>query len=155
MKKKKDKNKIIAITVLIVGVITLIVGVVFLVLHLVSAPALGDAEYLVEMGSWQLQGGECEEMKCADDTKCLSASGEAMQSCNNDGVIWTFTEIGKGTLTTNNHQNDYDFIWAIEGDKLKIETSWLYTMNNEYTYKLDQGANTLTLDENIVFVAAE
>ena len=32
-------------------------------------------------------------------------------------VIWNFTEIGKGTLTTNNHENDYDFIWAIDGDR--------------------------------------
>ena len=34
----------------------------------------------------------------------------------------------------NNHINDYDFIWAIDGGKLKIETNWLYTLNNDYSY---------------------
>lgn len=51
-------------------------------------------------------------------------------------VIWTFTEPGKGTLTTNNHQNDYDFIWSVEGEKLKIETTWLYNLVDEYSIKL-------------------
>lgn len=151
MKKLKDKKRIISIIALAVGIITLIVGVVFLIVRFNSAPALDDAEYLVEKRSWRLEGGDCEELKCGDATKCLDAAGEPMQSCNGDGVIWTFTEIGKGTLTTNNHQNDYDFIWAIEDNKLKIETSWLYKMNNEYDYKLDQNAGTLTLDGDIVF----
>ena len=151
MKSKKDKKKIVSIITLVVGVVTLVVGVVFLILRLIGTPTLSDAEYLVEIGSWKLEGGECEQMKCADETKCLGADGEPMQSCDGDGVIWTFTEIGKGTLTTNNHQNDYDFIWAIEDGKLKIETEWLYTMDNEYTYRLDQGKNTLTLDDEIVF----
>ena len=71
-------------------------------------------------------------------------------------MIWQFTEIGKGKLTTNGHTNDYDFIWAIEDDKLKIETSWLYDLENEYEYSLNQGDGTLTLKENdkeIKFIA--
>jgi len=118
-KQKKDKKKIAAIATLVVGLITLVVGVVFLVLHLTGAPALQDAEYLVEIGSW----AEADE----------------------PGVIWTFTEVGKGTLTTNNHENDYDFIWAIEDGRLLIETDWLYTLNDTYEYELNQGEQVLTL----------
>ena len=149
------KQKIISIVVFVIGLITLVVGVVFLVMHLNSAPSISDAEHLVEVGTWRLDGEECVQLKCGDVEKCLNDNGEPAEGCNGGGVIWTFTEVGKGTLTTNNHQNDYDFIWSIEGDKLKIETSWLYTMNDEFTYKLDQGTNTLTLDDDIVFVAAD
>ena len=78
-----------------------------------------DAEFLVQMGEWTREDAE--------------------------GVIWNFTEIGKGTLTTNNHQNDYDFLWSVDGDTLKIETKWLYDLNDEYTYKLQQDNKTLTL----------
>ncbi|MBQ2660787.1 hypothetical protein IJF93_01800 [Candidatus Saccharibacteria bacterium] len=129
----KDKKKIVSIIVFVVGMITLVVGVVFLVLGFVSKPAIQDGEYLVEVGSWEEEGAP--------------------------GVVWTFTEIGKGSLTTNNQTNNYDFIWAIEGDKLKIETDWLYTLENEYVYKIDQDKGTLTLSnpdegvEEIVFRA--
>lgn len=118
-KQKKDKKIIAAIATLVVGLITLVVGVVFLVLHLTGAPAVQDAEYLVKIGSW----AEADE----------------------PGVIWTFTEVGKGTLTTNNHENDYDFIWAIEDGRLLIETDWLYTLNDTYEYELNQGEQVLTL----------
>ena len=60
-----------------------------------------------------------------------------------------------GTLTTNNHTNDYDFVWALEDGKLKINTEWLYTLNNEFDYVLDQGSNILTLtsgNETFTFV---
>ena len=58
-------------------------------------------------------------------------------------------------MTTNNHINDYDFVWAIEDGKLKINTEWLYTLNDEFDYSLDQNEKTLTLtsgDEEIIFV---
>ena len=118
--------------VFIIGIITLIAGAVALVLNFVIKPDMRDAEYLVEVGEW--------------------VEDEA------DGVIWNFTEIGKGTLTTNNHVNDYDFIWAMDGDKLKIETKWLYDLNDEYTYKINQGEKTLTLvsgENEYKFRAAE
>lgn len=113
------KKKILSTTLLIIGVITLVVGVVFLVLNLIKMNRAADGDYLVSAGNWVLDGS--------------------------DSVIWDFTEVGKGTLTTNNHLNDYIFIWAIKDDKLKIETDWLYDLENEYTYQLDQGAKTLTL----------
>lgn len=122
-------KKKLSIIVLVLGSLTLIAGAVFLIFSLLKKPDTRDAEYLVEVGEWS-------EMDA-------------------DGVIWKFTEIGKGVLTTNDHKNDYEFIWAMDGDKIKIETKWLYDLNNEYTYKIDQGAKTLTLengDESVVFL---
>ena len=112
-------KKKFSLIVFIIGIIVLIAGAVTLILSFVLKPDMRDGEFLVEVGKWVKNDEE--------------------------GVIWEFTEIGKGKLTTNNHTNDYDFIWALEEDTLKIETSWLYTLNNEYTYKIDQGAKTLTL----------
>ena len=122
-------KKRVSIIALIIGLITLVGGVVFLIIRLTAGPSVADAEYLVSVGKWT----------------------------ENDApsVEWNFTEIGKGTLTTNNHTNDYNFIWAIEDGKLKIETEWLYALDNEYEYTLDQNAKTLTLkdsNEEIKFV---
>ncbi len=113
------KKKIISISVLVLGVIALVVGVVFLVLNILKMNQAADGEYLVSAGNWVLEDGS--------------------------DVIWDFTEVGKGTLTTNNHLNDYDFIWSLKDDKLLIETDWLYDLENEYSYELDQGAGVLTL----------
>ena len=124
-KPKAKNNKLaLGITVLIAGVLALAAGIVFLVMTLSRGPATQDAEYLVSVGSWE-----------REDTP---------------GVIWKFTEIGKGSLTTNAHMNDYDFIWAMEGNKLKIETNWLYTLNDEYSYVIKD--DKLILNDNIVFV---
>lgn len=119
--KKKTKNgkKTAGIVVLILGIATLVAGVTFLLVNLLKAPTVRDADFLVQVETWQLE--------------------------NEPSVEWKFTEIGKGTLTTNSHINDYDFIWAIDGDTLKIETAWLYTLNDEYAYKIDQGQKTLML----------
>ncbi|MBR3248817.1 hypothetical protein IKF89_02185 [Candidatus Saccharibacteria bacterium] len=113
------KRKIISISVLVIGLITLVVGVVFLVLNIMQANKAADGDFLVTAGNWTLE--------------------------NEPGVVWDFTEIGKGTLTTNNHTNDYDFKWAIKDDKLLVETDWLYDLEDEYTYNLDQGGKVLTL----------
>lgn len=128
----KDKKKIAAIVTLVVGVITLIVGVVFLIVKLTAGPTVSDAEFLVESRTWALE--------------------------DEPGVVWEFTEVGKGMLTTNGHENDYDFAWAIEDGKLRIQTEWLYTLDDVYEYKLDQGSGTLTLEEDgktTVFRAVE
>ena len=60
-------------------------------------------------------------------------------------VIWDFSEVGKGKLTTDNHVNDYDFIWRLQDKKLLIETDWLYDLNDEFDYILDQSEKTLTI----------
>ena len=133
--KNRDKNpakkkKITSISVLTIGLIMLIAGVVLLAINLIGAGKMADAEYLIAAENWTLEDAE--------------------------GVIWNFTKIGEGSLTTNNHQNDYDFIWAIKDDKLMIETDWLYELENEYEYSLDQGAGVLTLmdgDSKYKFVA--
>ena len=93
---------------------------------------LGGAGYLINAGEWVAEDGE--------------------------SVIWDFTEVGKGLLTTNNHVNDYDFLWSMEGNTLKIETKWLYDLEDEYTYSIDRGAKTLTLtsgEKTITFKAVE
>lgn len=117
------KKKIISIIVFSIGFITLVCGVVFLIIKLVSGPRIQDGEYLVETGRFELE--------------------------NEPGVVWNFTEIGKGNLTTNDNLNTYDFIWTLEGDRIKIETDWLYTLNDEYKYRID-GGNLVLIDENSV-----
>lgn len=116
------KKKNLSITLFIIGLLALVTGVACLIFNLTKAPATLDGDFLVTVGKWSLEDSE--------------------------GVVWDFTEVGKGTLTTNDHENDYDFIWAIEGNKLKIETDWLYTLEDEYTYKLDQGAKKLVLTDD-------
>lgn len=131
-KNPSQKKKIISICMLVMGIIALVVGVVFLVINLMKASQAADGDYLVAADNWVLEDGE--------------------------GVIWDFTEIGKGTLTTNNHQNDYSFIWALEDGKLKIETDWLYNLENEYEYELDQSHGVLTLkvdDKTYKFLAGQ
>ena len=118
---RAKRKKVLSICAMVAGLVLLVVGVVFLVLNILKMNQAADGEYLVTAKSWALEG--------------------------QDGVVWDFTEIGKGTLTTNNHLNDYDFIWALEDGKIKIETSWLYNLENEYDYTLDQGSGVLTLTD--------
>lgn len=163
---KKPKGKKVALTIFIIGMLTLTAGIVFLVLDLIQAPKARDADYLVSVGRWILadgtncggaasepispneavNGSEGEAEANSNDGTESNADGEGTTNCL-PSVIWNFTEIGKGTLTTNAHLNDYDFIWAIEGDTLKIETNWLYELENEYKYELDQNNGILTLTE--------
>ena len=115
------KQKKISIIIFILGFIVLAVGGAILGYKFLKKPNIRDGEYLVEVGKWQLE--------------------------NDSSVIWDFTEIGKGTITTDAHANDFDFIWSIDGDTLKLETSWHYAVNNEYHYVLNQSENKLTLTE--------
>ena len=105
--------------VLVAGVALLIAGVALFVVKMISGAALRDANTLIEVGTWQREDAP--------------------------EVIWTFTEMGKGTLTSNGHQNDYDFLWHIDGDTLKLEIKWLYDIESEYTYHLD--GKTLSLKQ--------
>ena len=127
VKKKTEKGGKTSVGVFILGLIVLIAGVAFLIVSLVRQPKTRDAEYLVSVGKW-----------VREDVP---------------EVAWDFTEIGKGSLTTNSHTNDYDFIWAMEGNKLKIETKWLYNLNDEFEYKIKD--DKLVLNDKIVFVPAE
>lgn len=130
--RPEQKTGRAGIIVFIIGMVSLVVGAAFLLLNIFKAPDVRDAEYLVQTGAWQRE--------------------------DEPTVVWNFTEIGKGKLTTNFYLDEYDFIWAMEGDKLKIETEWLYTLDDEYTYALDQTAKTLTVthgEESYTFVPAE
>lgn len=133
---KRETKNLVGIIVMLVGILTLIAGLAFFLVKILTKPDVLDGDFLVSVGEWRLET----DTNCADEANCE----------DNSGVIWNFTEIGKGTLTTNNHLNDYDFIWAIENGKLKIETSWLYNLNDEYEYKIDN--NKLILNDEITFV---
>lgn len=127
--KNEKRKKIASVVVFAMGLVVLIIGAVFLILNLISDKT-ADAEFLVSKENWTLE--------------------------NENGVAWDFTEVGKGTLTTNNHTNDYNFTWVIEEEKLKIKTDWLYEMSDEYEYSLDKAAGVLTLkdgEEEIRFIA--
>lgn len=122
-------KKRLAIIVFIIGILALLGGSGYMVYDLLKPTVVRDADFLVQISTWQEQ----------DEPK----------------VIWTFSEIGKGNLTTNQHLNDYDFEWNIDGDKLAIKTAWLYDLIDEYTFSLDQDTKTLTLtkdEETFTFV---
>ena len=136
-KEKKNSKKTISIIALVLGIIIFVAGLVMLIMTLAKGSALSDADYLISAKEWRL----------SDDKNCEEKSNDDSDAANcESGVIWKFTEVGKGSLTTNNHTNDYSFIWELENDTMKVETDWLYTLNNEYTYKLDKNAGTLTLE---------
>ena len=146
-KDKKPKKFVVSVVVFAIGVLALIAGVIVLVLKYTGGERIADGEFLVKAEEWTLDS----------NTNCIepdSQNGDAedeeklIPNCSSDNaVIWKFTEIGKGTLTTNSHKNDYDFIWAIEDGKLKIETKWLYDIVNEYEYDLNQKDKTMTLTD--------
>jgi len=115
-------KKKLPLIIFIIGLTALVAGATFLAFNFITKSKTADAEYLVKIGTWT-------------------------EEDSGNSVIWTFSEIGKGALTTNSHLNDYDFIWAIEEDNLKIETDWLYTLNNNYTYTLDQANQKLYLTD--------
>ena len=153
MKEQKKSNKIIlGIIAIVIGGGALIASVAFFIIDLISTPDLRDAEFLVQKGTWVMQSNTASKpTDCVtteeggEPTDCITTTSEAPA----ENVIWKFTEIGKGTLTTNNHIDDHDFKWALDGNKLLIETEWLYTLYNEVTYSLDQKEETLILtDEN-------
>ena len=121
-----SKFRKISIAVLVIGMLAIASGGGFLAYKLLTQQEVSDdAAYLVEVGKWQRE--------------------------NEPSVVWDFTDAatsdaaGKGSLTTNDHVNDYDFAWAIDGDQLAINTDWLYEMNDDFTYTLDQQAQKLTL----------
>ena len=120
MKKK------ISIVIFVLGLLMLAAGATMLALKMTKTPPVSDGEYLTQFDEWVLIDCESEEEECWR-------------------VIWEFTEIGKGVLTTNNGVNKYNFVWAIDGDKLTVMTDWLYELHNEYTYKIDRENKSLTL----------
>lgn len=148
-----DKKRIYSIIAMTIGLITLVVGVVFLIIRLNAGPAMADGEYLVSVGNWMLeQENDCIDTVETKETETTEEEEvdlieEEVDCLGSSGVIWNFTEIGKGTLTTNNHKNDYSFAWALEDGRMTIQTDWLYELDNEYDYTIDQGAGVLTLSD--------
>ncbi len=160
---KKSPMLLLSIIMVVVGVIMLIVGVVLLVLDLTRGPVVTDGEYLMSAKQWVLSDGtncataDLEIENGASDADGVVGTSEEIKTAvdgageancaSTPSVIWKFTEVGKGTLTTNGHINDYDFIWAIEDGKLKIETKWLYDLENEFDYEIRRGEGALVLKD--------
>lgn len=159
-----SKKRIISIVVMAIGLVMLVTGAVFLIIKLNAGPAMADGEYLVSKGEWALEEDESNCIEAldvdvetettgeetdanAEETDVAESITDGTNCADGTGVIWKFTEIGKGTLTTNNHKNDYDFKWAMEDGRLMMQTNWLYELDNEYDYTLDQGAGVLTLSD--------
>ena len=144
-KDKKPKKFVVSVVVFAIGVLALIAGVIVLVLKYTGGERIADGEFLIKAEEWTLDSNtNCIEPDSIGENP--SEEEKLIPNCtSDDAVIWKFTEIGKGTLTTNSHKNDYEFIWAIEDGKLKIETKWLYDVVNEYEYSIDQARKTLTL----------
>lgn len=142
VKKPKDKKKIACIATFVVGLFVLVVGAVFLILNLMRGNAVADGEYLVSANKWvlEVESGDS-DTKCKDEIKCITVDQSGK-------VVWDFTEIGKGTLTTDGGEHNYNFEWAIEDGKLIIQTAWLDELHNEYEYSLDQGNGVLTLKDD-------
>ena len=146
-----DKKKIFSFVVLGIGIIMLGIGAAFLIVKLTQEPATPDAEYLVSRRIWTL---ESEDNCFKDETVTID---DTTRPCI-PSVVWEFTGLGEGTLTINNHINDYGFKWALQDGKLSIQTDWLYELNNTYDYKLDQESGVLMLtdgDQNYEFLASE
>lgn len=123
-KNSNKKKKIACIAAFVIGIMLLVAGIVVLVLSILKGSAVADGEYLVAAENWALT--DCGNEDC-------------------DKVVWKFTEIGKGSLTTDGGEHNYDFEWAIKDGKLDIQTNWLYELDNEYEYSLDQSNGVLTL----------
>ena len=148
--EKKSKKPLIGIISLTIGILALAGGAAFFIIKNNEKPAVRDAEFLVFVGEWVMQSDYDPSLA----TDCLSTAEETEEPVDclmkeeselNQNVIWKFTEIGKGVLTNNNHIDDHEFKWSIDGDKFKIETDWLYILYEDLTYSLDQENKTLTI----------
>ena len=137
-----NKKRIVSIVVLMIGLITFVIGAVFLLLRLTEKPAISDGEYLMSVKNWVLE----------EDNNCgliEQANSEEKANCEDGArVVWQFIDVGKGVLTTNNHLNDYSFNWILQEKRMLVQTDWLYKLNNEYEYTLNQNEGILILSDN-------
>ncbi len=118
-KRPSAKFRKVSFAVFFVGLLAGAAGAGFLAYRLTRPSTVSDAEFLVSVGTWQ--------------------------RTDVPSVIWQFTDLGHGLLTTNSGDNEYAFTWSLTDGQLKIDTAWLYTLNDAYAYSLDQSASTLTL----------
>ena len=115
--KPKSKKPLI-ITLVAVAVLALAGGVYYYLAHREKPVFLSDAEYLIDVESWEKSGAP--------------------------SVIWAFRADSKGELTTNK-SNYYPTSWSLEGGKLQISTSWLYELNDEFEFSLNRVEKSFTV----------
>ncbi len=119
---RMQKHKIIGIIIFVVGIISLIIGSVTLVMGQIAREnAASDVDYLTSIDEWQKE--------------------------NEPAVSWTFLGDGAGTITTDNHGNDYQMTWVLENGKISIKTEWLYSLSDEFNYEIQRDNNVLILTD--------
>ncbi|MBQ6396386.1 hypothetical protein IJH89_02250 [Candidatus Saccharibacteria bacterium] len=117
--KKSKKPLIISLVVLFLLALSGGLFYYFKFLKPAPAPEKSVAELLVEVESWEK----------------LDASS----------VIWVFRSDGNGELTTNK-ENYYKTSWSLSSDSsLKITTSWLYSLDDSFSFTLDRTAPSFTV----------
>ena len=111
-------KKIVLISVGVFLLLTLGGTGLYFYLNRDTTPPLSDADFLVDIGTWEKQGSP--------------------------KVKWIFKKDGEGTLTTN-ESNFYDFTWELSGEELKISTDWLYTLEDDFSFSLNREEKTFTV----------
>ena len=61
-----------------------------------------------------------------------------------DSVIWTFDRDATCTVTTTRVEV-FDCTWYLEDDTLGIQTSWLTTLEDEFTFALNREEKSFTI----------
>ena len=115
----KKLKRIIIISVAVFLVLILGGTGLYFYLHRDTSAPLSDADFLVSVGTWEKSG--------------------------TSKVKWIFKEDGKGSLTTNDALNFYDFTWTLENGTLKIVTDWLYTLEDEFSFTLNREEESFTV----------
>ncbi|MBQ3464506.1 hypothetical protein IJH27_01580 [Candidatus Saccharibacteria bacterium] len=116
---KKKSKKPLVISLVIVGVL-LMAGAIYGLFFLDLAPkiVLSDAEFLVDVRSWEKDGAPT--------------------------VIWTFNDLESGEITTNK-TNYYKTKWGLENEKLSFKTEWLYEISDEFEFLLNREEKYFTV----------
>ena len=115
----KKLKRIIIISVAVFLVLILGGTGLYFYLHRDTSAPLSDADFLVSVGTWEKSGAS--------------------------KVKWIFKEDGKGSLTTNDALNFYDFTWTLENGTLKIVTDWLYILEDEFSFTLNREEESFTV----------
>lgn len=117
--KKSKKPLIISLVVLFLLALSGGLFYYFKFLKPAPAPEKSVAELLVEVESWE--------------------------KLDAPSVIWVFRSDGNGELTTNK-ENYYKTSWSLSPDSsLKITTSWLYSLEDSFSFTLDRTAPSFTV----------
>ncbi|MBR3204184.1 hypothetical protein IKF81_00680 [Candidatus Saccharibacteria bacterium] len=117
--KKKSKKPLI-ISLIIIALVLAAGGASYYFFFRKKSPLIlsSESEYLIETKSWE--------------------------KVDAPSVIWTFNEQGKGEITTNK-SNYYEMEWELSDKTLKIDTNWLYELNDSFDFFLNREEKSFTV----------